>query len=141
MPRLMKYRSLSQEDFITTEFVHAGTIVSGPNQEIDVFRAVDAEDGSPMDDIEIRVILRNTGGLMIYDGISLTNRRGGPVILTGEKGHAVSDELTEVALYEAIEYTEKAEDYQYGRSPAGRGLWPGTFIEARHPKHRDPSPT
>lgn len=140
MSRIMRHRAYAQDDLAGLVFFHAGTIVSGPNQEIDVFRVDGAEEESPEADLEIRVTLRNAGATMIFDGIALTNRRGGPVILTGDKGHAVGDELAEVALYEAIEYTEKAADYHYGRAPAGRGLRPGTFIEARLPERRDPSP-
>lgn len=127
----IKHRTLPEECLLAMDFAYHGTIISGRFQEIDIFRAVDIEMENADNAVEIRVTLSLDKQLMIYSSIALTDSKGAPVLITGAKSGPINIELAEVALYEAIEYDERASDYHYGRPPLGEGHRPGTFIKAK----------
>lgn len=123
----IQHKTITDAEFLVCSFGYAGTIISGQNQEIDVFRSDDEE----FPDIEIRVTLHREGSQMDYSSISLTDGRGAPVVMTSVKGVAIDFESSEVMMFEAIESDDKSFDYSYGREPYSGKVAPGTFIPCK----------
>ncbi len=137
MSEKKKHQSIGEEEFRCLDFAYHGTLVSGKQQEIDVFRPIEPGDGP---EIEIRVTMALEIGAMQYAGISLSDHRGAPVIMTGAKGGKVNTEMAEVAIWEAIEYDDRAMDYSYGRRAIGEGMKPGTYLLAVSSMDAAPDP-
>lgn len=136
MARSARFQTLTDDAFHHLAFIYAGTLISGRNQEIDIYRPCPLPDMPPSAaDVEIRVTMTLHAGAMDYSCISLTDSRGAPVILVGLSGRTVNDEMAEVAFWEAIEDEDRALDYTFGRSPLGAGMKPGTFLAAPQAAH------
>lgn len=122
-----KHQTIGEGEFCRLLFAYHGTLISGKMQEIDVYRPIEPGEGP---EVEIRVTLAFENGAMQYAGIGLSDHRGAPVIMTGARGGKVNTEMAEVAIWEAIEYDDRAMDYSYGRRAIGEGMKPGSYLLA-----------
>lgn len=131
---MVSHMKISDAEFSACDFSFSGTIISGANQEIDVYRPDDDEFG----DIEIRVTLVRNKTQMDFSSISLTDQKGAPIIIVNIKCRDIDFESAEVLMFEAIEYDNKALEYSYGRSPYPDRVPPGTFIPCRKQQSCEP---
>lgn len=139
-PAVGKHKSILKEDFLMMDFEFYGTLISGRNQEIDIYRANgDFSDAAAAQScVEIRVTLNAKNGAMDYSCISLSDERGAPILLVNQKSRTVNEEECELCLWEAIEHEERSLDYSYGRSPIGAGMKPGAMIISRDARQNFP---
>lgn len=123
-----RHRTLTEEEFECLEFYYFGTLISGKNQEIDIFRSTSGPGIISEPDVEIRVTLNLKSGAMHYSLIDLYSETGAPIVMVSPKGRAMNDEDYELYLWEAIVEDKRSQDYMYGRVPLGKKARPGDLI-------------
>lgn len=136
MGKHLRHRVISEASFRNLDFSYFGTLISGREQEIDIFRPACLQHDEGSLDVEIRVTLCKENGQMQYSCIGLTDHRGAPVLVAGPTGRPINHETLDVMIYEAIEYDDRSMDYIYGRVALGEGLRPNTLV-TRPPMEAD----
>lgn len=122
------YHKIHESDLVEMKFSYFGTLVSGKNQEIDIFRRVLENENSRSDRIEIRVTMRMLSGAMNFSSISLCTESGAPVLILNERSRPVPDDDYDTILWDIIEKQAKYMDYIYGRTPVSSGKHPGSMV-------------